>query len=49
MKRRPKSRELRLGRFFYFHIYPVPAKAFGEWKLGMTLTTWKLHLLVRWG
>jgi hypothetical protein len=43
-----KQRELRLGRFFYFHIYSLPTKAYGVWKLGATLTIWKLHLLIRW-
>jgi hypothetical protein len=43
-----KSRVWQLGRNFYIHVYPVPTKVFGEYKVGITLSLWRLFLLIRW-
>jgi hypothetical protein len=44
-----KSREWKLGRHFYISVYPLPTKVFGKRKVGITLSLWRLFLLIRWG
>lgn len=43
-----KPREFYIGRNFRFHLFRVPTKTYGRFKIRLAITLWRFHALLTW-